>query len=172
MRAANAQLLGSADDSQTPVARLTVLSNEYCAPALALELSGSTGDAGMGRAAQQLDSVVALGSSSGASQRVTFDRFLPLIAARWAERVGNLAAARRHLERRATLDYRSGALTYLSTYLVEEGRVAAQLGDRSAAIRAYQHYLALRSDPEPSLRPAVERVRAELARLIAEPPTN
>jgi hypothetical protein len=34
------------------------------------------------------------------------------------------------------------------------------------AIRAYRHYLALRSDPDPDLRPDTERMRAELAKLV------
>jgi DNA-binding SARP family transcriptional activator/TolB-like protein len=55
----------------------------------------------------------------------------------------------------------------LSTLLHEEGRLAAQLGDRAGAIRAYEHYLALRSDPEPRLRPERDRIRAEVARLKA-----
>lgn len=50
-----------------------------------------------------------------------------------------------------------------------EGRLAALTGDRAGATRAYQHYLALRSDPEPVLRPEVEQVRAELARLLGNP---
>jgi hypothetical protein len=54
---------------------------------------------------------------------------------------------------------------FLSTYLREEGRLAARLGDRAGAIRAYEHYLALRSDPEPVLRPERDRIRAELGRL-------
>ena len=54
---------------------------------------------------------------------------------------------------------------YLSSLLRDEGRLAAQLGDRAGAIRAYEHYLALRSDPEPVLRPERDRIRAELARL-------
>jgi DNA-binding SARP family transcriptional activator/TolB-like protein len=54
---------------------------------------------------------------------------------------------------------------FLSTYLREEGRLAARLGDRAGAIRAYEHYLALRSDPEPVLRPERDRIRAELYRL-------
>jgi tetratricopeptide (TPR) repeat protein len=53
----------------------------------------------------------------------------------------------------------------LSTFLREEGRLAAKVGDRRGAIRAYRHYLALRSDPEPELRPEADRVREELARL-------
>jgi DNA-binding SARP family transcriptional activator/TolB-like protein len=54
---------------------------------------------------------------------------------------------------------------FLSTYLREEGRLAARLGDRAGAIRAYEHYLALRSEPEPVLRPERDRIRAELTRL-------
>jgi eukaryotic-like serine/threonine-protein kinase len=57
---------------------------------------------------------------------------------------------------------------FLSTYLREEGRAAAAVGHREAAIRAYQHYLALRYDPEPSVKPEVEQVRADLADLIVE----
>ena len=61
--------------------------------------------------------------------------------------------------------------TFLSTHLLEEGRAAALAGHRATAIRALQHYLALRYDPEPSVRPEVAAVRSELARLLAEPGT-
>ncbi len=54
----------------------------------------------------------------------------------------------------------------LAVSLREEGRLAAAVGNRAGAIRAYRHYLALRSDPEPARWPDVERVRAELARLL------
>jgi DNA-binding SARP family transcriptional activator len=54
---------------------------------------------------------------------------------------------------------------YLVTFLREEGRLAALTGDTTAAVRAYQHYLAIRFDPEPSLQPAVDSVRAALAAL-------
>jgi hypothetical protein len=50
----------------------------------------------------------------------------------------------------------------------EEGRLAALVGDREAAIKAYTHYLALRYQPEPSVKPEVDRVRAELAQLVGE----
>jgi hypothetical protein len=53
----------------------------------------------------------------------------------------------------------------LSTQLREEGRLAARLGDRAGAIRAYEHYLALRSNPEPALLPARDSIRAEVNRL-------
>jgi len=39
------------------------------------------------------------------------------------------------------------------------------MGDREHAVRACQHYLALRADPDPPLRAGRERVRAKLARL-------
>jgi hypothetical protein len=54
---------------------------------------------------------------------------------------------------------------YLSTQLLEEARLAASTGDRVGAIRAYRHYLALRSEAEPRLKPDVESVRRELGQL-------
>jgi hypothetical protein len=88
-----------------------------------------------------------------------------IIAARLHEALGDtrgaLAAIRRH-----TSGFQP---RFLSTYLREEGRLAALTGDTAAAITAYRHYLALRSDPEPSLRPEADQVRNELAALVAEP---
>ena len=69
--------------------------------------------------------------------------------------------------RRRTYSYH--LTDYLAEHLREEGRLAALTGDSVGAIRAYRHYLALRSDPEPALRPAVEAVRAELAKLNGAP---
>lgn len=50
-----------------------------------------------------------------------------------------------------------------------QGRLAALNGDTAGAIIAYRHYLGLRSNPEPTVRPEVEQVRSELAGLIEEP---
>jgi tetratricopeptide (TPR) repeat protein/predicted negative regulator of RcsB-dependent stress response len=86
--------------------------------------------------------------------------------ARLQESRGNLTGALQALRRRA---YFSWDLDYFSTTLREEGRIAVLTGDRAGAVRAYQHYLALRSDPEPSQKPEVEQVRSELATLLAEP---
>jgi hypothetical protein len=47
----------------------------------------------------------------------------------------------------------------------EEGRLAARLGDRAGAIRAYEHYLALRSDPEPPFVAQRDSIRAKVNRL-------
>jgi hypothetical protein len=54
---------------------------------------------------------------------------------------------------------------FLSTFLREEGRLAALVGDTAGAVRAYRHYLALRSDPQPRLAADAARARAALARL-------
>jgi hypothetical protein len=90
-----------------------------------------------------------------------------LVLARAAEYQGDLPLALRAVRRRA-----GGfvmAPLFMSTFLREEGRLSALTGDTVSAIRAYRHYLALRRDPEPALRPEVEQVRAELAALLTEP---
>jgi tetratricopeptide (TPR) repeat protein len=46
-----------------------------------------------------------------------------------------------------------------------EGQLAAQLGDRADAIRAYRNYLRMRIDPEPSRIPQRDSVRAALGAL-------
>jgi eukaryotic-like serine/threonine-protein kinase len=68
--------------------------------------------------------------------------------------------------------YFLGPPLYLSTYLREEGRLAASLNDRAGAIKAYQQYLALRSNPEPSVKAEVREVKRELAKLVGEPGTQ
>jgi hypothetical protein len=50
----------------------------------------------------------------------------------------------------------------------EEGRLAALDGDTTGAIRAYQSYLALRRDAEPSLIPQRDSVQAAVARLTRQ----
>jgi eukaryotic-like serine/threonine-protein kinase len=44
-----------------------------------------------------------------------------------------------------------------------EGQLAALAGDKAGAIRAYRNYLKVRVDPEPSMIPERDSVRAELA---------
>jgi serine/threonine-protein kinase len=46
-----------------------------------------------------------------------------------------------------------------------EGLFAAQSGDKAGAIRAYRNYLKVRVDPEPSMIPQRDSVRAELAKV-------
>lgn len=103
----------------------------------------------------RLDSLLVRASTS----RVLLLTVGNLVAARLYEARGDLPRALERVRRR------SGWETFLSTQLREEGRLAALAGDREGAIRAYRHYLALRSDPEPALRADAARVRAELTRL-------
>ena len=88
-----------------------------------------------------------------------------LLLSRLYEAQGDLPRALESVRRR---HYGLGVPLYLSSYLREEGRLAALTGDRTGAITAYRHYLALRQDPEPSLRPQVDQVRREMAKLLAE----
>ncbi len=89
--------------------------------------------------------------------------FVNLILARAYEASGDEASALRVIRRGAS--YHPPRL--LSTYLREEGRLASRAGDRGAAIRAYERYLILRSDPEPSRAHEREMIRAEVTRLKA-----
>ena len=89
-----------------------------------------------------------------------------LVLARLWETQGNLPRARAATRRRA------GMYTdwppFLSSFLREEGRLAALAGDTAGAVRAYRHYLMFRYDPEPSVQPEVERVRRDLATLLRQ----
>jgi serine/threonine-protein kinase len=84
-----------------------------------------------------------------------------LLLARLWEAQGDLPRALAAVRRRG--GFFGGSPHFMSTFVREEGRLAALTGDTAAAIRAYRHYLGFRYDPEPRLRPEVERVRQELA---------
>jgi serine/threonine-protein kinase len=90
-----------------------------------------------------------------------------LVLARLRVALGDVSGALAATRRRSYQAF-YGSI-FLSTYLREEARLAARVGDRAGAIRAYRHYLLLRANPEPALRPDAGRVRAELARLEGEP---
>jgi len=108
----------------------------------------------------ELDSLLQTGPTWGA-----FEELGNLLAARlWHERGDPVRAL-------ATVRRRVAGLNIPPAYatsLREEGRYAALAGDREGAIKAFRHYLALRSDAELSLQPQVEAVRAELAALERE----
>jgi hypothetical protein len=87
-----------------------------------------------------------------------------LAIARLREANGDAAAALLAVRRRPHQWIVEG-LWGLSSYLREEGRLAALAGDTAEAVRADRHYLALRSHPDIDLVPEVRRVRADLARL-------
>jgi hypothetical protein len=108
--------------------------------------------------------------ADAAARSIVLELGIPanLVIARLAEAQGDLPLALRAVRRGI-----GGRLLlstyYLSTFLREEGSLAALAGDTAGAIRAYHHYLALRPDPEPEVKPEVEQVRAELAKLLEEP---
>ena len=109
----------------------------------------------------RLDSLLrVLDYATASAGRTSFEN---LIAARLLEKVGDtrgaLAAARRRTDAWVQDN------PYLATQLREQGRLAALVGEREEAIRAYRHYLAFRTDVDPALRPQVEAVRRELRQL-------
>jgi tetratricopeptide (TPR) repeat protein len=91
-----------------------------------------------------------------------FEDFANLEIARLREEQGDLRAALAAVRRRS---YAYHLSDYFTAHLRQEGRLAALTGDTTGAVVAYRQYLALLSDPEPALRPAVAAVRAELAKL-------
>jgi hypothetical protein len=116
----------------------------------------------------RLDSVLRLGPRMLVRnwEYVPFYQMANLVSARLWEAHGDvpraLAATRRRI-------YRLWPSAFLSTYVREEARLAALAGDRAGAIRAYRHYVALRSDPEPAQRADLAAARAGLARLEGTP---
>jgi DNA-binding SARP family transcriptional activator len=86
-----------------------------------------------------------------------------LLAMLWEQR-GDIPRALRAARRRCGQMMRRPS--YLSSFLREEGRLAALVRDTSGAIRAYRQYLVLHYDPEPSVQPEVDHVRRELAALL------
>ena len=90
--------------------------------------------------------------------------YASIALARLREQSGDRAAALAALRYRP---YLIGWQPFLASSLRDEGRIAAEVGDRDGAVRAYEHYLALRHDPEPGTRAPLDSVRAELAKLNA-----
>ncbi len=133
-----------------------IASTPVCAAAAEARVAAAGRRAGAGAALQRLDALL----RTGFGRRLYTPSVATLIAARLHEERGDLAGALELARRR-----NGWGNQLLSTRLREEGRLAALLGDTAGAVRAYRHYLALRSDPEPALLPVIGRVRAELQRL-------
>jgi hypothetical protein len=93
----------------------------------------------------------------------SFD-YASIALARLLEATGDRAGALAALRRRP---YFIGWQPFLASSLRYEGQLASAVGDRDGAVRAYEHHLALRYDPEPALRAATDSARAELARVRA-----
>jgi hypothetical protein len=136
-------------------------STPICIAAVEAQLAAARRRPDAAAALARLDGLLAAGSD--------VQQLFPTVATVIAVRLYEARGDRQHalaLARRRTFWWN----WLLSTPLREEGRLAALVGDTAGAIRAYQHYLALRSDPEPRLRPDIARVRAELGALTNPSP--
>jgi serine/threonine-protein kinase len=147
---------GDTRTAPTAIARLVGGKAWGCGVLLEALLAAAEHRPDAGEAFGRLDSMLAAGGGlPGWTMEV----------ARWREAHGDLPGALRAVRRR-----QGGSPVLNLTYcLREEGRLAALVGDREGAIKAYSHYLALRYNPEPAVKPEVDRVRAELAQLVGEP---
>jgi Tfp pilus assembly protein PilF len=92
-----------------------------------------------------------------------------LLVARLRVEHGDTTAALRALRRRPRA---VAGLIYLAPALREEGILAVSVGDREGALRALEHYVALRSAPEHSLREEKERVEKMLDLLRSQTVAN
>ena len=137
-----------------------------CRAILQTQLESALGSPGATAALARLDTL--------AFNRPTTNAYVVLAAnltvAALKEAAGDVNGALAAVRRRS-FSVEAGAVG-LSTLLREEGRLAALVGEREAAIHAYAKYLALRSHPEPRLAPEVARVRAALAALRPDRPRS
>ena len=81
--------------------------------------------------------------------------------ARLQEQRGDRAKALEIIRRRPY--FTAEARSFLTTFLREEGRLAAAVGDREGAAKALRHYLVLRQGADERLRPQIDSVRELLA---------
>jgi eukaryotic-like serine/threonine-protein kinase len=162
--AAIARLHGASPGLDTPEANTY---NRWCATVLEALLA-ARGRRGVSTALAALDSLMQTGPRPiELWNGLTYQNLIyaNLVVSQLRELggdpAGGLAAARRR-------PYHGAGAAYLAVFLRQEGRLAEAVGDRRGAISAYRRYLALRFAPESSVRPEVDRVRAELARLVTE----
>jgi tetratricopeptide (TPR) repeat protein len=152
---------GEVGTASRAIARLNATDypgDRLCALILGALLAVTADSARRAAAAEELESfLLGTGVIGGPAYE-----YANLVLARVHEARGDARAALAAVRRRGG---RHPWGLYLSTYLREEGRLAAQVGDREGAIAAYRHYLALRSEPEPRLHAGVAQVAQELARL-------
>lgn len=144
--------------------------NEVCTTTLDAALASSTGRPDGVAALAQLDSLLLIGptwSDFGYSFGIGSWGILNLVSAGLHEAQGDLAGALAAARRRA---YDWSSPVYLASFLREEGRLASLTGEREGALHAYQHYLALRANPEREAQPEVDRVRAAVATLARDRP--
>lgn len=148
--------LGRMRRLRAPDGEYAIGSTSVCAAALEAQLAVVRHPSASVAALDRLDTLLRAGSDV----RHLVPTVANLIAARLFEARGDLHKA-------LSVARRRGGWTnqLLSTQLREEGRLAVLVGDTTGAMRAFRHYLALRTEPDSRLRPEVERVRTELLRV-------
>jgi tetratricopeptide (TPR) repeat protein len=109
-------------------------------------------------AVERLDRLMAEGPNAGLVDS-GHTEYAHLALARLHESAGDAEAALAAVRRRVRYN---GWQPYLAAMLRQEGRLAAALEDFDGAARAYRHYLAFRTEPEPSMAADVEAVRVAL----------
>ena len=134
-----------------------------CTSILSAVVAADTGGAALTTAIAELDAVI----RTGLAQTRDWEPEAILVLAQLQAGQGRTAEALATVRRRPY--WWNAQHQTLPTYLRTEGTLATQVGDTAGAVRAYQHYLALRSGADPVLQPEVEEVRAELAGLLGEP---
>jgi tetratricopeptide (TPR) repeat protein len=149
--------------ARAPLDRTSTGYIAVCAAVLDAQVAAARGRPDAGAALERLDSLMRLGPRATTWARVLGN----ITAARLWETRGDLPRALAAIRRRHYGFVPQRLNVALSTFLREEGRLAALTGDAAGAIRAYRHYLALRDDPDPAQRPWAERIRLELQRLEA-----
>jgi DNA-binding SARP family transcriptional activator/tetratricopeptide (TPR) repeat protein len=138
-------------------ARLVTTPPGLCAILLEASLAVAAGWPDARAVLARLDSLALTPATSGDAIA-----YAPILIARLHDRLGDAAAARSAVRRRA---YMVGWPRYLATALRDEGRYAAAAGEPAAARFAYERYLVLRARPDSALAGEVQRVRLALAGL-------
>jgi hypothetical protein len=134
-----------------------------CTSILSAVVAADAGGAPLTTAVAELDAVI----RSGLAQARDWEPEAILVLAQLQASLGRTAEALATVRRRSY--WWNAEHQTLPASLRTEGALAAEVGDTTGAVRAYQHYLALRSGADPELQPEVEEVRAELGRLLGEP---
>ena len=115
-------------------------------------------------ALDRLDSLMRNGPLASSRNGVLPVAFANYTVARLRDAQGDHAGALAAIRRRS-VDYFPQYLWTLVPFLRQEGRLAALAGDTTGAARAYDQYLALRTNPDPPFRAQRDSVIAERAAL-------